>query len=71
MNNIIVNIINIVFWLLIIGFVIISLLSIYILNSYGRSKKITIIVSVLFGVFLTASIATAFLTLHNIIQKYA
>lgn len=63
-QDIIINILNIGFFIIIIIFGIIALLSIFILNKYGRSKSITLFSSVVFvGLFILLSLS-AFTTLQ-------
>ena len=63
-QDIIINILNIGFFIIIIIFGIIALLSIFILNKYGRSKSITLFSSIVFvGLFILLSLS-AFTTLQ-------
>lgn len=63
-QDLIVNALNISFFVIIIIFGIIALLSVYILNKYGRTKSITLFSSLVFlGLFILLSLS-AFTTLQ-------
>lgn len=65
-QDLISNILNIGFIIIIIIFGIIALLSVYILNKYGRTKSITFFSSIVFvGLFILLSLS-AFTTLQVI-----
>lgn len=67
MNTEIINYISSVAFFAVIGlFAIVSLLAIYVFIRYGRTKSITVLISLVFaGVFILGTLA-AFLTLQQI-----
>jgi hypothetical protein len=60
------SIITIVFFVLIAGLALISLMTAYVFIRYGQNKGITLIVSLVFGAVFLLGTITAFVTLQQL-----
>lgn len=57
---------EIVFFLIIAIFAVLSIMAVYVFVRYGRNKNITIITSLVFGGLFFLGFLTAYVTLQNI-----